>query len=116
MQIRAGEVLKTRIDLDQRLIEECDRLCSVFKPCGPLAVQIIRDESGNDWFIEINPRFGGGSPLSMKAGAKSAEAILKLLDNEEAYSYISYIETLKEIEDGAVYSRFDQSVCVKCWK
>ena len=113
LQIRAGEVLKTRIDLDQRLIEECQKLCSVFKPCGPLAVQVIRDESANDWFIEINPRFGGGSPLSMKAGAKSAEAILKLLDNKEVPLYT---KNFREIEDGAIYSRFDQSVCIKCWK
>ena len=122
LQIRAGEVLKTRIDLDQRLIEECYRLCSVFKPCGSLAVQVIREEHGNeegqneqekqgpqtatDWFIEINPRFGGGSPLSMKAGAKSAEAILRLLAGEK----LSFSN--KDIIDGAVYSRFDQSVSV----
>ena len=48
-----------------------------------MTVQVIRDENGIDWFIEINPRFGGGSPPSMKAGAKSVEAILKLLDNEK---------------------------------
>ncbi len=136
LQIRAGEVLKTRIDLDQRLIEENKKLCEHFKPCGPMAVQVIREEHGNqreehrneeeqekqeeqgsqtvtDWFIEINPRFGGGSPLSMKAGAKSAEAILKLLDDEEVPPYA---ESFRRIEDGAIYSRFDQSVCIKCWK
>lgn len=105
LQVRAGEVLKTRIELDQTMIEESKKLCATFKPCGPMTVQLIRDDKGIDWFIEINPRYGGGAPLSMKAGARSAETVLKLLDNEE----VSYNE---EFSDGAVYSRFDQSVCI----
>ena len=105
LQVRAGEVLKTRIDLDQSMIEEAKKLCSEFRPCGPMTVQLIRDEADTDWFIEINPRYGGGAPLSMKAGARSAEMVLKLLDGEET-------EEL-EIADGAVYSRFDQSVCIE---
>lgn len=105
LQVRAGEVLKTRIELDATMIEESKKLCSAFKPCGPMTVQLIRDESGIDWFIEINPRYGGGAPLSMKAGARSAETILHLLDGEK----VSYNE---DWSDGAVYSRFDQSVCI----
>lgn len=105
IQVRAGEVLKTQICLDKTMIDESRMLCSAFKPCGPMTVQLIRDAQGVDWFIEINPRFGGGAPLSMKAGARSAESILKLMDGEQ-------VDELP-IEDGAVYSRFDQSVCIE---
>ncbi|MBO4788990.1 MAG: ATP-grasp domain-containing protein [Lachnospiraceae bacterium] len=105
LQVRAGEVLRTRIFMYQTMIAEGERLCAAFKPCGPMTVQLIRDESGVDWFIEINPRFGGGVPLSMRAGARSAESILKMLDGE-------VVERCRDIEDGSVYSRFDQSVCV----
>lgn len=104
VQVRAGEVLKTRIELDPVMIEESKILCKAFKPCGPITVQLIRDAEGTDWFIEINPRFGGGAPLSMKAGARSAEAILNLMDGVP-------VEYNMNIADGAVYSRFDQSVC-----
>lgn len=104
LQVRAGEVLKTQICMNQTMITESKKLCSAFKPCGPMTVQLIRDNSGVDWFIEINPRFGGGAPLSMKAGARSAEAILKLMDGEETEEH--------RIADGAIYSRFDQSVCI----
>lgn len=104
LKVRAGEVLKTRIDLDQTMIEESKALCSAFKPCGPMTVQLIRDDAGIDWYIEINPRFGGGAPLSMKAGARSAEVILKLMDGEEVEE--------QKVADGAIYSRFDQSVCI----
>lgn len=105
LQVRAGEVLKTQICMDQTMIEESKSLCSAFKPCGPMTVQLIRDKDGTDWFIEINPRFGGGAPLSMKAGARSAEAVLQLLDGESPGEY--------DVSNGAVYSRFDQSVCVQ---
>lgn len=106
LQVRAGEVLKTQIDMDERIIEECKRIVEKFKPVGPITVQLIRQNvTGDDYYIEINPRFGGGAPLSMKAGARSAEAILKLLLNERP-------EGCSVISDGAVYSRFDQSVCI----
>lgn len=105
LQVRAGEVLKTRICMDPVMIEECKNLCTAFKPCGPMTVQLIRDAAGIDWFIEINPRYGGGAPLSMKAGARSAEAILRLMDREEVEE--------QKIADGAIYSRFDQSVCIE---
>lgn len=107
LAVRSGEVLKTQIALDRRIIGECSRIVEKFQPCGPITVQLIREKAtGADWYIEINPRFGGGAPLSMKAGADSAEAVLRLalgpaLENRE-----------QSIEDGAIYSRFDQSVCI----
>ena len=107
IQVRAGEVLKTKICMDQVMIREAEKICEKFSPCGPMAVQLIRDnKTGDDFFIEINPRYGGGSPLSMKAGARSAEAILKLVSGEAVYYS-------KDAIDGAVFSRFDQSVCVR---
>lgn len=105
LQVRGGEVLKTEICMDSNMIKEMQVLCKAFKPCGPITVQLIKDGNGTNWYIEINPRFGGGAPLSMKAGARSAEAVLKMLDGEMP-------EYVKDIADGAVYSRFDQSVCI----
>ena len=108
MAVRSGEVMKTRIIQDEVIISEAKQLIEKYRPCGPLAVQLIRsEESKEDYYIEINPRFGGGAPLSMKAGAKSAEALLRLLSCEKL-EYVS-----GAAEDGAVYCRFDQSVRIK---
>jgi carbamoyl-phosphate synthase large subunit len=107
LAIRSGEVLKTRICQDERIINEVQALVGQFKPCGALAVQLIRDEGGDDYFTEINPRFGGGAPLSMKAGADAALALLRILAGEE----LGFVP--KAARDGAVYSRFDQSICVE---
>lgn len=107
LAVRAGEVLKTRITQDETMIAEMQTLIKDFKPCGQITVQLIREEAtGDDYYIEINPRFGGGAPLSIKAGANSAEAVIRMLSGE----MLKYME--KAARDGAVYSRFDQSVCV----
>ena len=108
MAVRSGEVLKTKIDLDEKIIKGCKRIIHGLRPCGPITVQLIREKkSGIDYYIEINPRFGGGAPLSMKAGARSAETILRLMGGE------GIGKEKNCIENGALYSRFDQSVCVK---
>lgn len=107
LAVRAGEVLKTKIDQDETIIAEMQRLIERYKPCGAITVQLIRDErTKEDFFIEINPRFGGGAPLSIKAGADSAEMMLRLLSGEK----IDY--QVKAAENGAIFSRFDQSVRV----
>lgn len=107
LQVREGEVLKTQIYMDSTMIAEAKKLCHSFKPCGPMTVQLIQDKkTGENYYIEINPRYGGGAPLSMKAGARSAEALLKLLVGEK----MQYQE--KAACNGAIYSRFDQSVCI----
>lgn len=107
LAVRSGEVLKTKICQDETITSEIQRLIVAFKPCGPITVQLIRDTiSGDDYYIEINPRYGGGAPLSMKAGADSSEVVLKLLEGQ-------HVEFQKfAAEEGAIYSRFDQSIKV----
>lgn len=106
--VRAGEVLKTEIRQDQKIIAEMKQLIQDYKPCGQITVQLIQQkETGDNYYIEINPRFGGGAPLTMKAGADSAEMVIRLLKGEK----IGYLDGAAE--DGAVFSRFDQSVRVK---
>lgn len=107
VQVRDGEVLKTKIYMDETMIEESKKLIESFKPCGPMTVQLIKDKkSGENYYIEINPRYGGGAPLSMKSGARSAEIVLRLLCGE----MVLFQENCSC--DRAIYSRFDQSVCI----
>ena len=108
LAVRAGEVLKTQIAQDEVIIEEVKKLLTDYKPCGAITIQLIRqNKTGKNYYIEINPRFGGGAPLSMSAGADSAYALLKLLCNERM-DYVPYAA-----ENGATYCRFDQSIRVK---
>lgn len=107
LAVRSGEVLKTQISQDEVIIDECRKLIGKLKPCGPATVQLIREKkSGRDYYIEINPRYGGGAPLSIKAGADSPQMLLRLLMGEK----IRYQKAAAR--DGEIYSRFDQSVRV----
>jgi carbamoyl-phosphate synthase large subunit len=107
LAVRAGEVLKTQICQDDTMISEMKTLVSDYKPSGQITVQLIQDTvTGDNYYIEINPRFGGGAPLSIKSGADSAKAVLRMLNGED----LKYEE--KAARDGAIYSRFDQSICV----
>lgn len=108
LAVRAGEVLKTEICQDDIMISEMLTLIKDYKPCGQITVQLIQDEAtGDNYYIEINPRFGGGAPLSIKAGADSAKAVIRMLAGER----LTYEE--KAARDKEIYSRFDQSICVK---
>lgn len=108
LAVRAGEVLMTQIAQEADIIKEMKRLVADYKPCGAITVQMIREkQTRENYYIEINPRFGGGAPLSIKAGADSAKALLQILRGDD----LIYRE--HAAEDGAVYSRFDQSIRVK---
>ncbi len=107
LAVRSGEVLKTKICQDDVMIAEMKQLVDDFKPCGQITVQLIHDDASNqNYYIEINPRFGGGAPLSMKAGANSAVALIQLMQGKKV-EYVEYAAN-----DGAIYSRFDQSICI----
>ena len=102
--VRAGEVIKTEICRDAVITEEVQRLVAAVRPVGPITVQLIRRASdGRNYYIEINPRFGGGAPLSAKAGADSAALLLDLLQGE------SVAPALDAARPGEIYSRYEQS-------
>ena len=78
LAVRAGEVSKgrtERVPQVQALAREiCERLPGAF---GCLNVQIFWDEATQTAaVIEINPRFGGGFPLSHAAGARFVEHLV----------------------------------------
>ena len=108
LAVRAGEVLKTEIASDDNIVEECKLLIEKFKPVGAITVQLIKEKNtGVNYYIEINPRFGGGAPLSIMAGADSPEAVLRIIRGEK----LCFAQNAAEA--GAVFSRFDQSVRVR---
>jgi carbamoyl-phosphate synthase large subunit len=70
LEVRGGEVQKARIVKDARLIEICTRVVDVLAECiGVITIQCIVGPRGRVSVVEINPRFGGGAPLAIRAGA-----------------------------------------------
>ena len=80
LEVISGEVSKSRVDLQEYVVKETEKLLAALKKegcvCGPMTIQCFLSEDGRDiYFIEINPRFGGGVPLAFAAGADYAEAL-----------------------------------------
>ena len=105
IEVRAGEVSKSRIVKDNRIIEEGKRLVEVLG-AGPgvITLQLFVTERGELKIIEVNPRFGGGVPLSIKAGADFPGWLLEGLAGEKVK-----IE-FDGFKDGLVMLRYDDEV------
>ena len=102
---RGGEVLKGKIDKNPVIIDNVKNLLTSFGFIGQITVQCFLTGDGTIKYIEINPRFGGGAPMSIYAGANSCENLYKLLKGEK-------LEYNENYEDGVVFARFDGSVRV----
>ena len=78
IEVRAGEVSKGQVVKNAHIMSECVRLVEALG-AGPgvITLQLFLNGDGSVKFIEINPRFGGGVPLSIKAGANFPKWILQ---------------------------------------
>lgn len=81
LQVRDGEATKSRTEDIPALTEQALKLCAALGLVGHNVVQAFHDEAGAR-FIEINPRFGGASNLSIQAGLASPERILQMARGE----------------------------------
>ncbi|HEX7079612.1 MAG TPA: ATP-grasp domain-containing protein [Gammaproteobacteria bacterium] len=78
LEIRGGEVSKAVTVRDPRILDEVARLFAVMHGAyGVLNVQLFRGREGGLSFVEVNPRFGGGFPLSFHAGANMVDYLLR---------------------------------------
>ena len=102
MATRSGEIAKGRIVKDTEIMEDVRRLMEELKPIGHITVQCRKTYRGIE-YIEINPRFGGGAPMSIMAGADSCRNLYRLLRGE----VLTYNEDFRE---NITFLRFDSSI------
>lgn len=99
---RSGEISKGRIVKDKEITADVKRLMGVLRPVGHITVQCKKTEKGIV-YIEINPRFGGGAPMSIKAGADSCKNLYRLMMGEK----LAYNENFR---DNVTFLRFDSCI------
>ena len=105
IETRSGEVSKGQVIKDLHIMAECKKLVEKLG-AGPgvITVQLFLTDTGKIKFIEVNPRFGGGAPLSIKAGAKFPYWILKeLLGQQVNISFNGF-------QDRLIMLRYDSEV------
>jgi len=107
-EVRGGEVSKSQVVMDRRIMDESCRLVETLGGArGEVTVQCFLTGDGEVVFIECNPRFGGGIPLSIRAGADSPRWILEMLLGRSPSA------TMDAWTDGLYMLRYDQGVFVE---
>lgn len=83
IETRAGEVSKGVTKKDQDIIKAVEYVVkSLPGAVGCITLQCFKKDDGEITFIEINPRFGGGIPLSIQAGANFPLWVLQICGGE----------------------------------
>lgn len=103
LKIRAGEVERGITVKYNRLFDNALQFTRHYKPFGTVNIQCLYDKE-KAFYIEINPRFGGGYPLAYNAGANFPNMIKKLLKGEKVASGYS------DYQEGLIMSRYDVAV------
>jgi carbamoyl-phosphate synthase large subunit len=108
IEIRAGEVSKAQVVKNSAIMNRVAKLAKALK-AGPgvITVQCFLKSDGRIVFTDINPRFGGGVPLSIKAGADFPKWIL-----QEMLGRKPMIKP-DRFEDGLIMLRYDSEVWLK---
>jgi carbamoyl-phosphate synthase large subunit len=107
VQIRAGESSVSRVERRPALEAMSMRLCGAIGVVGHAVVQAFDDERGGPMFIEVNPRFGGASNLSIAAGLDSPARLLALLNGDPS------ARAARPIRDTLSMLRFSQDVLIE---
>lgn len=77
IEVRGGEVSKGRTERNNIVSFLFEKLRRIDGARGCLTIQIMRHRQNGDlYLIEVNPRFGGGYPLTAKAGAPYHEWLI----------------------------------------
>lgn len=105
LEVRSGEVSKGQVVKDRRLMTETARLIErLGAGPGVVTVQLFLTSKSQIRFIEVNPRFGGGAPLSIRAGADFPRWILQeLMGRKPRIGFDVF-------QDGLMMLRFDAEV------
>ncbi len=108
IEVRAGEVSKGQVVKHPLIMSESKRLVETLG-AGPgvITLQLFLTKNGGIKFVEINPRFGGGVPLSIKAGADFPKWILQeLLGRKTNIRFNGF-------KDNLIMLRYDGEVWLK---
>lgn len=102
-RVSCGESKVAITKNDQAIINLCHKLGKVLKLIGHNTVQCFKLPTGEIKFLEINPRFGGGAALGIRAGGNTPLYILSLLTNQK-------VKPIKKFKENLTMIRFSQDI------
>ncbi len=99
-KIRAGEVMQSVIQLNEKIIDAVSLVGKYLNLKGPCTLQGFLSEKGNFFFTDINLRFGSGYVHTIAAGGDVPLIMYRELSGEVNTN------TSIKIEDGSIMTRF----------
>lgn len=105
IEVRSGEVSKGQVVKHSGIMAQSRRLVELLE-AGPgvVTLQVFLTAEKEIKFVEINPRFGGGVPLSIEAGADFPRWILQeLIGKRPRIGFDAF-------QDGLMMLRYDAEV------
>ena len=110
--MRCGETDQAVTVKNQQLLDWGTRLGATLQHVGPMDVDFFWD-GGDPVVLELNPRFGGGYPISQLAGADFPELMIAIARGEQVLPQIGHyregVRMMKEI----LAVRFEESAETK---
>jgi carbamoyl-phosphate synthase large subunit len=97
LEVRHGEVQKGQTVNNKKLINlVSEKILPNLSFTGPICIQVLEKDE-EFFFIEINDRFGGGTPLSIAAGANIPKWIIDMYKNKkiEVLNYFTEVQMLR---------------------
>lgn len=105
IEVKSGVATKVKIIYDEQMIEECKKILKLLPVPGFSNIQFIKDTNDQDYFIEMNPRFGGSTISSIMASDWDMVAgFIRSLENNGSNDPLE--ENLDKIKWGAIVTRY----------
>ena len=102
LSVRGGEVMTSKIDMNESIIGSVEALSRRLSLTGPCTIQGILDENDTFFFTDLNLRFGSGSVHTIAAGGN-----IPLMIYQEMVGQIFYQPS---IQDQSVMTRYPESI------
>ena len=83
ISMRSGETDKAVSVKNQKLLNDTMKLAFNLGHIGNLDIDAIISEDNKIYFLDLNPRFGGGYPITHEVGVNLVELVIKLFNQEK---------------------------------
>ena len=94
-----------KIQMKENLLKIGKLVSEKFATNGPMNIQVIEDDKGIPYVIDMHCRFGGGTDLSIKAGANFHEWMIQdVLNIKENHKF--------ELNDKLIMTRYLHSIFI----
>lgn len=99
---RGGEVMTSKINMDQSIIDSVEALSRRLGLTGPCTIQGIQDKEGTFLFTDLNLRFGSGSVHTIAAGGNIPQMIYQEMSGQEF--------SRQSIQNNSIMTRYPASI------